>query len=123
MNQALRLEGLDKALSHIEDAKKRGAGLLCGGKRLQRKGFFLEPTVLADVPRDALCLGEETFAPVAAVCPFDTEEEALSLANNTQFGLSGYAFTKDLGRAFRVMEELEAGHFVAPRVGDDVRRL
>jgi len=102
-------EGLNKALSHIEDAKKRGARLLCGGKRLERKGFFLAPTVLADVPRDALCLGEETFAPVAAVCPFETEEEALRLANGTPFGLSGYAFTKDLGRAFRVMEELEAG--------------
>lgn len=102
-------EGLNKALSHIEDAKKRGARLLCGGKRLERQGFFLAPTVLADVPRDALCLGEETFAPVAALCSFDTEEEALSLANGTPFGLSGYAFTKDLGRAFRVMEELEAG--------------
>lgn len=102
-------DGLDKALSHIQDAKQRGARVLCGGKRLARKGFFLEPTVLADVPRDALCMGEETFAPVAAVSPFDTEEEALSLANGTPFGLSGYAFTKDLGRAFRVMEELEAG--------------
>jgi succinate-semialdehyde dehydrogenase/glutarate-semialdehyde dehydrogenase len=101
--------GLKKALSHIEDAQARGARLLCGGKRLDRKGFFLEPTVLADVPPEALCLGEETFAPVAAVCPFDTEQEALSLANSTPFGLSGYAFTKDLSRAFRVMEELEAG--------------
>jgi succinate-semialdehyde dehydrogenase/glutarate-semialdehyde dehydrogenase len=83
--------------------------LLCGGKRLERKGFFLEPTVLADVPRQALCLGEETFAPVAAVCPFETEEEALRLANGTPFGLSAYAFTRDLGRTFRVMEDLEAG--------------
>lgn len=102
-------EGLNKALSHIEDAKNRGARALCGGKRLQRKGFFLEPTVLADVPREALCMGEETFAPVAAICPFSTEEEALSLANSTPFGLSGYAFTRDVGRAFRVMEQLEAG--------------
>ena len=102
-------EGLKKVLSHIEDAKSRGARLLCGGKRLERKGFFLEPTVLADVPREARCLAEETFAPMAAVCAFDTEEEALALANSTPFGLSGYAFTKDLGRAFRVMEDLEAG--------------
>jgi succinate-semialdehyde dehydrogenase/glutarate-semialdehyde dehydrogenase len=102
-------EGLAKALEHIEDATKRGARLMCGGKRIQRKGFFLEPTVLADVPADAACMSEETFAPVAPVVPFDTEAEAIERANNSPYGLSAYAFTRDLKRAFRLMEALEAG--------------
>jgi len=102
-------EGVNKAMEHIEDAVKRGARLLCGGKRINRKGFFLEPTVLADVPANALCMSEETFAPVAPICPFDTEDEAIERANNSPYGLSAYAFTRDLKRAFRLMELLEAG--------------
>ncbi|HEY1788819.1 MAG TPA: NAD-dependent succinate-semialdehyde dehydrogenase, partial [Verrucomicrobiae bacterium] len=102
-------EGLHKALEHIEDAVKRGARLLCGGKRLDRKGYFLEPTVLADVPADALCMSEETFAPVAPICPFDTESEAIERANNSIYGLAAYGFTRDLKRAFRLMEQLDAG--------------
>jgi succinate-semialdehyde dehydrogenase / glutarate-semialdehyde dehydrogenase len=102
-------EGLNKALEHIEDAVKRGARLLCGGKRLPRKGFFLEPTVLADVPADALCMHEETFAPVAPVCAFDLEAEAIECANRSPYGLSAYVFTRDLARAFRLMESIEAG--------------
>jgi len=102
-------EGLHKALEHIEDAVKRGARLLCGGKRLDRKGYFLEPTVLADVPVDALCMSEETFAPVAAICRFESESEGIEHANNTIYGLAAYAFTRDLKRAFRLMELLEAG--------------
>lgn len=102
-------EGLNKAIEHIEDAVKRGARLLCGGKRINRKGFFLEPTVLADVPANAACMSEETFAPVAPVCPFDSEAEAVERANHSPYGLSAYAFTRDLKRAFRLMELLEAG--------------
>ena len=102
-------EAVKKATEHVEDAIKRGARLLCGGKRLDRKGFFFEPTVLANVPTDALCLCEETFAPVAAFCPFEDEAEALRLANGSPFGLSAYAFTRNLGRTFRMMEGLEAG--------------
>jgi succinate-semialdehyde dehydrogenase/glutarate-semialdehyde dehydrogenase len=101
--------GLTKALAHIEDAVARGARLLCGGKRFGDKGFFVEPTVLADAPNDALCMREETFAPVAAISAFDTEEEAIAMANDTIHGLSAYAFTADLDRAFRLMESLEAG--------------
>lgn len=101
---------LAKAAEHVEDAIKKGARLLCGGHRLSdRKGFFFEPTVLADVPDTGLCMGEETFAPIAPVTPFDTEEEAITRANSTPFGLSAYAFTRDLARAFRLMESLEAG--------------
>lgn len=101
--------GLTKALAHIQDATRRGAGLLCGGKRLERKGWFLEPTVLADVPAEATCMGEETFAPVAPVCVFDTEEEAIQRANESAYGLSAYAFTRDVSRTFRLLELLEAG--------------
>jgi succinate-semialdehyde dehydrogenase / glutarate-semialdehyde dehydrogenase len=101
--------GLEKALAHIEDAVGRGARVMCGGGRVGERGYFIAPTVLADVPADALCMGEETFAPIAPVTPFDTEEEALDLANGVPFGLSAYAFTGSLDRAFRLMEGLEAG--------------
>lgn len=101
--------GLAKALAHIENAVAGGARVLCGGKRSGDKGFFIEPTVLADVPKDALCMQEETFAPVASITPFDTEDEAVALANNSIYGLSAYAFTGSLDRAFRLMESLEAG--------------
>ncbi len=101
--------GLAKALAHIENAVAGGARVLCGGKRSGDKGFFIEPTVLADVPKDALCMREETFAPVAAIAAFDTEEEAIALANNSIYGLSAYAFTGNLDRTFRLMEALEAG--------------
>jgi succinate-semialdehyde dehydrogenase / glutarate-semialdehyde dehydrogenase len=102
-------EGLAKALEHVHDATKRGARLLCGGKRIERKGYFLEPAVLADVPADALCMSEETFAPVAAIAPFENEEEAIERANRSPYGLSAYAFTRDLSRTFRLMEKLESG--------------
>jgi succinate-semialdehyde dehydrogenase/glutarate-semialdehyde dehydrogenase len=101
---------LAKSAEHIEDAIARGARLLCGGKRLpERKGFFFEPSVLADVPDQSLCMQEETFAPIAPVSPFENESEVIERANGLSFGLSAYAFTNDLRRAFRVMEALEAG--------------
>ncbi len=71
------------ALALVQDAVKRGARVLCGGQQVQRKGFFMEPTVLADVPPDSSCLREEIFAPIAPVTPFDTEEEAIRMANAT----------------------------------------
>jgi len=102
-------EALGKAMEHVQDAVRGGARLLCGGNRIERSGFFFEPTVLADVPRGALCMYEETFAPVAPVCAFDKESEAIELANHSEYGLSAYAFTRDLGRVFRLAESLEAG--------------
>jgi succinate-semialdehyde dehydrogenase/glutarate-semialdehyde dehydrogenase len=98
-----------KATQHVEDAVKRGARLICGGKRLQRAGFFFEPTVLADVSHEALCSCEETFAPVAPIYSFTTEEEGIRFANDSDYGLAAYAFTRDLSRTFRLMESLEAG--------------
>jgi succinate-semialdehyde dehydrogenase/glutarate-semialdehyde dehydrogenase len=98
-----------KALEHVADAVQRGARLLCGGKRLDRPGFFLEPAVLADVPMDCLCMREETFGPVVAIAPFATEAEAVAAANSAPFGLAAYVFTSELSRAFRLMEQIEAG--------------
>ena len=99
-----------KATQHVTDATQRGARLLCGGqRRTGGPGFFFEPTVLADVSDESLCSCEETFAPIAPVSPFDTEAEAIARANRSNFGLSAYAFTRDLSRAFRLMESLEAG--------------
>jgi succinate-semialdehyde dehydrogenase/glutarate-semialdehyde dehydrogenase len=102
-------KGLDFALAQIDDAVKKGAKLLCGGKRHGTRGFFLEPTVLADVPDNAACMSEETFAPVAPIVKFTTEQEGIERANASPFGLAAYAFTQSLDRTFRVMEKLEAG--------------
>jgi succinate-semialdehyde dehydrogenase/glutarate-semialdehyde dehydrogenase len=97
------------ALEIVRDATQRNARLLCGGQRANRKGFFFEPTVLADVPSEAACMHEEIFAPLAPVSVFDTEEQAIQLANNSVHGLSAYAFTRDIARVFRLSENLEAG--------------
>ena len=99
----------DHSLALVKDAVQRGARVLCGGRQIQRKGFFIEPTVLADVPADSLCMHEEIFGPIAPIIAFDTEEEAIRLANDTPYGLSAYAFTRDVGRVFRLAEYLEAG--------------
>jgi succinate-semialdehyde dehydrogenase/glutarate-semialdehyde dehydrogenase len=103
-------KAVTKAEEHVNDAVTRGGRLLCGGNRIEgRRGFFFEPTVIADVAEGSLCSCEETFAPVAPIFRFDTEEEAIERANATPYGLSAYAFTRDIGRAFRLMESLEAG--------------
>lgn len=102
-------EGLTTALEHVNDAIHQGAKLLVGGKRWGHKGFFIEPTVLVDVPDCARCMSEETFAPVAPIVKFEKEEDAIERANASPYGLSAYAFTNNLDRAFRVMEKLEAG--------------
>jgi succinate-semialdehyde dehydrogenase/glutarate-semialdehyde dehydrogenase len=96
-------------LDQIADAKRRGAKVLAGGKRMRRPGFFIEPTLLADVPDDATCMSEEIFAPVAPIVRFTSEAEGIAKANATPFGLSAYAFTTNLDRMFRVAEHLEAG--------------
>jgi len=102
-------KGLKFVLDQIEDAKKRGAKVLCGGKRLDRPGYFLEPTLLSNVPPDASCMNEETFAPMAPIAKFTTEAEGIALANSSPFGLSAYAFTSNIDRMFRVAEKLDAG--------------
>jgi succinate-semialdehyde dehydrogenase/glutarate-semialdehyde dehydrogenase len=102
--------GLDSALRQIGDAVKKGARVVAGGERMRDSpGFFLQPTVLDGVSDDAECMAEETFAPIAPICSFDTEEEAIRRANDTPYGLSAYAMTRDIGRIFRLSEQIEAG--------------
>jgi succinate-semialdehyde dehydrogenase / glutarate-semialdehyde dehydrogenase len=104
---------LDKVAGHVEDAVRHGARLLAGGERLTgeelARGAFYAPTVLADVTPGMLISHEETFGPVAALAPFDTEDEAIELANDTVFGLAAYFHTRDYARLLRVAERLEYG--------------
>ena len=100
---------LAKVEAHVADALGQGAKLLCGGRRHARGGNFYEPTVLAEATPAMRCAREETFGPVAPLFRFRDEAEAIRLANDTEFGLAGYLYTRDLGRAFRVAEALEVG--------------
>jgi succinate-semialdehyde dehydrogenase / glutarate-semialdehyde dehydrogenase len=93
----------------VEDAKGKGARVAVGGSRLDGEGYFFEPTVLTGVPREARLLEEEIFGPVAPIATFSTDDEALEAANRTVFGLVAYMYTRDLDRAFYVMEGLETG--------------
>jgi succinate-semialdehyde dehydrogenase/glutarate-semialdehyde dehydrogenase len=98
-----------KVAELVEDARSKGAKVLVGGKDVDGSGYFYEPTVLADVPDDARLLKEEIFGPVAPVKGFMDEDEAIAEANDTEYGLVAYLFTRDINRAFRVMERLETG--------------
>ncbi|KAF8709455.1 aldehyde dehydrogenase family, partial [Rhizoctonia solani] len=101
---------IEKVEAHVNDAVSRGASVLVGGKRAESLGpNFFEPTVLADVPPDAALADEETFGPVAALIKFETEDEVIRLANNSDVGLAGYFFSRDVGRVWRVAEALEVG--------------
>jgi succinate-semialdehyde dehydrogenase/glutarate-semialdehyde dehydrogenase len=93
----------------VQDAVKRGADVVVGGRIPDGTGYFYPPTVLAGIPDDARLLKEEIFGPVAPVKTFSDEEQALRWANDTEYGLVAYLYTRDLGRAFRVMEGLEYG--------------
>jgi succinate-semialdehyde dehydrogenase/glutarate-semialdehyde dehydrogenase len=93
----------------VGDALARGAQPLLGGERLDGRGYFYAPTVLVHVPADARLLGEEIFGPVAPIATFSSDADAIAAANATEFGLVAYVYTRDLNRAFRVCEEIEAG--------------
>jgi succinate-semialdehyde dehydrogenase/glutarate-semialdehyde dehydrogenase len=93
----------------VQDAVGKGARTVVGGERMDGAGYFYAPTVLSDVPADARLLKEEIFGPVAPVRGFRSEDEAIAWANDTEYGLVAYVYTRDLGRAFRVMERLEYG--------------
>jgi len=101
--------GLAKVEAHVADAVAKGARVLCGGARHERGGNFFQPTVLADVRSDMKVAREETFGPLAPLFRFDTEAEAIAMANDTEFGLAAYFFTRDVGRCWRVGEALEYG--------------
>ena len=99
----------EKVSELVEDAVGRGARALIGGRAAEGPGYFYEPTVLADVPGDARLLREEIFGPVAPVATFSSEEQAIEAANDTEYGLVAYVYTRDLARAFRVSEAIETG--------------
>ena len=98
-----------KVEQHVADAVAHGASIITGGRRHARGGLFYEPTLLTGATTDMLVAKEETFGPVAPLFAFDTEADAVRLANDTEFGLAAYFYTRDLGRAWRVAEALEVG--------------
>jgi succinate-semialdehyde dehydrogenase/glutarate-semialdehyde dehydrogenase len=101
---------VDKVNEHITDAVSKGAKIEFGGKQGDStKGFFSPPTILSGVTADMQVANDETFGPLAAIFEFKTEEEALQLANDTEFGLAGYLFTKDINRVQRVSQKLQVG--------------
>jgi succinate-semialdehyde dehydrogenase/glutarate-semialdehyde dehydrogenase len=98
---------VDKVKRHLKDALDKGAKLVTGGQALQ--GQFFEPTVVSHATPDMACAREETFGPFAPVFKFKTEQEAIAMANNTEYGLASYFYSRDVGRIFRVSEALEYG--------------
>ena len=98
---------VEKVERHVADALAKGGKLLAGGKRLQ--GQFFEPTVISEASADMLCAKEETFGPFAPVFRFKADQEAIDAANNTEFGLASYFYSRDIGRIYRVAEALEYG--------------
>jgi succinate-semialdehyde dehydrogenase/glutarate-semialdehyde dehydrogenase len=108
--------GVKKVEAHVADAMGKGAKVVLGGKRHSLGGLFFQPTVLTGVTPDMQVSFEETFGPVAPLIRFKTEEEVIRLANNTEFGLSGYFYSRDVGRIFRVAEAMETG-IVGANVG------
>ncbi|HXD42117.1 MAG TPA: NADP-dependent succinate-semialdehyde dehydrogenase [Ramlibacter sp.] len=103
------MAAVQKVESHIQDALAKGARVLLGGKRHALGGSFFEPTVLADVTGSMAVAKEETFGPVAPLFRFKTDEEAIRMANDTEFGLASYFYSRDIGRVWRVAEALEYG--------------
>ncbi|MEY4962375.1 MAG: hypothetical protein RLZZ249_1072 [Actinomycetota bacterium] len=95
----------------VQDAKAKGAKVLLGGEIPSGEGYFYPPTVLVSVPESCDILQNEIFGPVAPICTFKTEDEAVRMANNTEYGLVAYAFTQDLNRGLRLAEKLEVGMF------------
>ncbi|MCV6548477.1 MAG: NAD-dependent succinate-semialdehyde dehydrogenase [Cohaesibacter sp.] len=105
INQA----AVDKVESHISDAVHKGAQVLAGGKPHELGYTFFEPTILTDVTTDMVVSKEETFGPVAPLFKFESEEDVIALANDSEFGLAGYFYSRDIARIWRVAEEMETG--------------
>jgi succinate-semialdehyde dehydrogenase/glutarate-semialdehyde dehydrogenase len=102
-------KALEKVEEHIQDALSKGAEIALGGKRHDKGAFFFEPTVLTGVTKDMKVAREETFGPVAPLFKFEDEDEVIELANDTEFGLASYFYSKDVSKIFRVAEALEYG--------------
>lgn len=103
------MNAVEKVETHIADALAKGGRLVSGGKRHALGGSFFEPTIISDATQDMIIAKEETFGPLAPVIKFETEEEVISWANDTEFGLAAYFYARDLGRVWRVGEALESG--------------
>jgi len=103
------MAAVEKVEEHVADAVAGGARILTGGKRHEKGGTFFQPTVVADMKRGMKAAKEETFGPLAPVFRFETEDEAIAMANDTPFGLASYFYSRDIGRVWRVAEALEAG--------------
>jgi len=108
--------GVKKVEEHVADAVGKGAKVIVGGKRHEKGGLFFQPTVIADVTPAMIVSREETFGPVAPLIRFKTEDEVIELANDSEFGLAGYFYSRDVGRIFRVAERMETG-IVGANVG------
>jgi succinate-semialdehyde dehydrogenase/glutarate-semialdehyde dehydrogenase len=102
-------ETIDKVEELVDGAVARGARVLTGGKRIDRPGFFYEPTIMLDIPEDCEILHTEIFGPVATLVPFDDVDEVVDKANDTEFGLAAYVCSQNVGRALSVAERIEAG--------------
>ncbi|HEV7276815.1 MAG TPA: NAD-dependent succinate-semialdehyde dehydrogenase [Devosiaceae bacterium] len=102
-------DAVERIAGLVTDAETRGATVLTGGKPLGGDGFYFPPTVLSGVRRDALIMNDEIFGPVAPIASFDTEDQAIAAANDTEYGLIAYVYTRDLARGLRVSEKLESG--------------
>ena len=103
------IHAVEKVESHIQDALSKGARLVVGGSRHSNGGNFFEPTVLADVTPDMVVSKEETFGPLAPIYRFGSDADVIKMANDTEFGLAAYFYTRDIGRVWKVAEELEYG--------------
>lgn len=99
----------DNTEALVEDAKNKGATVLCGGQRVDADKNFFNPTILTNVNNDMRIANEEIFAPIAPIFKFDTDEDAVALANRTEYGLAGYFYSRDIGRVWRIAEALEVG--------------
>lgn len=102
-------QAIEKIRDHVADALAKGASIITGGQMHALGGYFYEPTVLSNITADMKIMREETFGPVAAVIRFTSEEEAIAAANDTDFGLASYFYSRDIGRVWRVAEKLEFG--------------
>ncbi len=103
------MNAVEKVEAHVADAVRLGADIAQGGKRHEKGGSFFEPTLLTDATPDMLVFRDETFGPVAALFRFDSEDEGITMANDTEYGLASYAYTRDLQRSWRLIENLQFG--------------
>jgi len=105
----INMAAVEKVEEHIEDATSNGASVITGGKRHALGGTFFEPTILADVTQDMKVAREETFGPLAPLFRFNNDDEVIKMANDTEFGLAAYFYSRDIGRIWRTAEAVEYG--------------